>query len=327
MSSLDSNILPPNFNHCVALIRRGEVVAFPTETVYGLGADASNPGAVRKVFETKGRPSDNPLIVHISDSEQLGELVTEISDPVQRLMKQCWPGPLTLVMPKQPQVLDLVTAGLDTVAVRMPNHLMALKFIRRTGPLVAPSANTSGRPSPTKAQHVRDDFGDKVAILDGGPCKIGLESTVLDVSQTPFTILRPGFYGADELSRIANVEVRSHAEQSTGTMDTPKSPGTKYTHYTPQATVRWMKPGEKARISDSTLYLLQPNDTSNSGDVTAPNIIRYRDIPQMAAELFDRFRQADHEGYEEVVIQSFETTKIQLPLVEALLNRIEKAIG
>jgi L-threonylcarbamoyladenylate synthase len=323
----EAPILPNNFDACVNRIQRGEVVAFPTETVYGLGADASNPSAVRKVFETKGRPSDNPLIVHISDIQQLDELVNGISDPVRKLMEQCWPGPLTLVLLKRPQVLDLVTAGLQTVAVRMPRHKLALAFIERTGPLVAPSANTSGRPSPTKAQHVRDDFGDRVAVLDGGSCQIGLESTVLDATQESFTILRPGYYGAQELSRIAGVSVRSHSESTSDQTDTstPKSPGTKYTHYTPQATVRWIRPDEQPEDSAQTLYLLHhPSPDQPQAD----NIVTFTDFPQMAVELFDRFRQADHEGYDEVAIQPFDLQKVDtIPIVEALLNRIEKAIG
>jgi L-threonylcarbamoyladenylate synthase len=323
----DSPNLPDNFSQCVHLIQRGEVVAFPTETVYGLGADASNPGAVRKVFETKGRPSDNPLIVHISNRDQLKDLVTGISETIERLMDHCWPGPLTLVLPKQPQVLDAVTAGLDTVAVRMPKHKLALAFIEETGPLVAPSANTSGRPSPTKAQHVRDDFGDQVSVLDGGPCQIGLESTVLDVSQEPYTILRPGFYGSKELSRLAGVPVQGYDHAQSADSKTPKSPGTKYTHYTPHATVRWMDPTETAQASDQVLYLLHaPNE--EDAEVDAPqNIIRFGDIPQMAAELFDRFRQADHDGYSEVAIQPFDKKEQGLALVDALLNRIGKAIG
>ncbi|MGM0589370.1 MAG: L-threonylcarbamoyladenylate synthase [Bacteroidota bacterium] len=326
MPNSQAQNLPNNFEACVSHIKRGEVVAFPTETVYGLGADASNPSAVRKVFETKGRPSDNPLIVHISDISQLDDLVTDISDPVRKLMNQCWPGPLTLVLPKQPQVLDLVTAGLNSVAVRMPKHELALAFIERTGPLVAPSANTSGKPSPTKAQHVRDDFGDQVEVLDGGPCQIGLESTVLDVTQEPYTILRPGYYGAQELSRIAGLAVRSHSKSISDQTDTsiPKSPGTKYTHYTPQAQVRWIRPGETPTSSDQILYLIHSPSSDQS---KTSNIIIFEEIPQMAAELFDRFRQADHEGFEEVVIQPFEKEQSKESLVEALLNRIEKAIG
>jgi L-threonylcarbamoyladenylate synthase len=171
-----------SFQKAVELIRAGDVVAIPTETVYGLAADAFNISAVKKTFEVKGRPPDNPLIVHISRTEQLDEIADEIPEDAFKLAETFWPGPLTLVLKKKPIVPDIVTGGLNTVAVRMPDHPLTRKLIEQTGPLTAPSANRSGRPSPTRPEHIREDFGSTVHILEGGSAKLGLESTVLDMS-------------------------------------------------------------------------------------------------------------------------------------------------
>ncbi|MEX0894887.1 MAG: L-threonylcarbamoyladenylate synthase, partial [Balneolaceae bacterium] len=167
-------------HEAVALIQRGEVVAFPTETVYGLGADAHNPEAIQKIFKVKGRPADNPLIIHLANLQEVAEFALEVPKPARQLMEKCWPGPLTLIFKKKPGVPDTATAGLPTVALRIPDHPVALELLRQTGPLAAPSANRSGSPSPTKAEHVRRDFGDDFPVLDGGMSNIGLESTVLD---------------------------------------------------------------------------------------------------------------------------------------------------
>ncbi|MGE5703207.1 MAG: L-threonylcarbamoyladenylate synthase, partial [Clostridia bacterium] len=174
------------------LIREGEVVAFPTETVYGLGADALSNHAVEKIFEAKGRPSDNPLIVHIGSVEQLSQVVSVVTDEAKLLIQTFWPGPLTLILPKQETVADLVTAGLETVGVRMPDHPIALALIQAAGvPIAAPSANLSGKPSPTTAEHVRVDLAGRIAaIVDGGATGVGVESTVIDMTATPPMILR-----------------------------------------------------------------------------------------------------------------------------------------
>ncbi|MEC0238183.1 L-threonylcarbamoyladenylate synthase, partial [Paenibacillus kribbensis] len=193
------------------LLQAGETVAFPTETVYGLGADARSTTAVEAVFAAKGRPSDNPLIVHISDPVQLSGMVANINDTAQALMDAFWPGPLTLVLPVVPQALSpRVTAGLDTVGVRMPDHPIALRLIAEAGcPLAAPSANRSGRPSPTLAQHVQEDLGGRIGgILDGGPTGVGLESTVVQAGDDgTVTILRPGGVTAEQLAAVARAVV------------------------------------------------------------------------------------------------------------------------
>ncbi|MEX0995402.1 MAG: L-threonylcarbamoyladenylate synthase, partial [Balneolaceae bacterium] len=235
----------------VTLIKQGEIVAFPTETVYGLGADAHNPDAISKIFEMKGRPADNPLIVHLADPKQVVDFAMEIPAAAKKLMEICWPGPLTLIFKKKPEVPDAVTAGLSTVAIRVPDHPVALELIRQTGPLAAPSANRSGSPSPTKAEHVRTDFGSEFPVLDGGMSEIGLESTVLDVSETPFTILRPGKYTAEELFKITGKKVQTG--QKTG--DKPKSPGIQYTHYKPKAIVQWYDTATLSSDKDQVLLI------------------------------------------------------------------------
>lgn len=299
----------------IQLIKSGEIVAFPTETVYGLGADAWNPSAIQKVFEVKGRPSDNPLIVHISSIEQVEYFGTEIPETAKKLMNAFWPGPLSLILKKKPEVLDAVTAGLDTVAIRMPNHSMALEFISRTGPLVAPSANKSGRPSPTNAVHVREDFGIDFPVIDGDSTKIGLESTVVDLSGTEVTILRPGSISKKQLEEVLEMEIHeSFFQTSIG----PKSPGQKYSHYKPKAKVRWLKKSDS--LNDTSVLFLLMNS-----EIETNNIVNYQgDLTRLAKELYDRFRQADIEDFDLVVIESFED--IDHPIVSALLNRISKAI-
>lgn len=301
----------------IDLIKAGEVVAFPTETVYGLGADAWNPAAIKKVFSVKGRPSDNPLIVHIADEEQLSEFALEIPQTAQVLIKEFWPGPLTFVLPKKDQVLDAVTAGLYTVAVRMPDHEIALNFIRQTGPLVAPSANKSGRPSPTKAEHVKADFGEDFPVIEGKATKVGLESTVLDLTGEEPEILRPGSISHREIEDIIGVKVKESFFHHT---ERPKSPGQKYSHYKPAAIVRWMESNEQANQKD-TLYLM----TSASASKDSNQIAYKGDLNKLASELYDRFRQADIEGYKSVALEPF--GRNESPIRSALMNRIQKAIG
>ena len=218
------------------LIAAGEVVAFPTETVYGLGADGLNAGAVAKIFAAKGRPADNPLILHIADAEQILPLTAGLNANARALMETFWPGPLTIVVPRSSVVPDIVTAGLDTVAVRMPSHPVAAALIRAAGcPIAAPSANVSGKPSPTNAQDVAEDMTGKIAgILDGGSCGIGVESTVVDTTSPVPTILRPGGITREMLEeRLGAVEIDPALNGDPALK--PKAPGMKYRHYAPQA--------------------------------------------------------------------------------------------
>jgi L-threonylcarbamoyladenylate synthase len=305
----------------VTLLKNGEVVAFPTETVYGLGADAWNPDAVQTVFTTKGRPADNPLIVHISQYSEAEDFATEISDDARKLMKAYWPGPLTLIFKKKPDVLDLITAGLDTVALRWPKHPLSQDLIARVGPLVAPSANSSGKPSPTRPEHVKEDFGEDFPVIEGGETDIGLESTVLDVTSTPYQIYRPGAISAHDITKITRKAVVQADKESGNTA--AKSPGTKYSHYTPQATVNWLDI-EQSTYNSDTLYLLHKRSSDKSGD----NVITYdTHYKQMARELYDRFRQADHRHLRQIHIEPFSDADLEQPIVAALHNRITKAIG
>ena len=239
------------------LIQAGELVAFPTETVYGLGANGLNGEAVAKIFEAKGRPADNPLIEHIAKKSDVRQLWSRMPKQAQILMDTFWPGPLTLVAPKSDIVPDEVTAGLDTVAVRMPQNKTARALIAKAGvPIAAPSANRSGRPSPTTAQHVLDDLGGRIPlILDGGPCKYGVESTVLSLVGEP-TILRPGAITREMLSAlIGDVRVSKSVLNPMQDGEVAASPGMKYQHYAPNAeVVVVLGAPEQAARRISTLY-------------------------------------------------------------------------
>ena len=215
-------------------LENGEVVAFPTETVYGLGADARNEKAVAKIFDAKGRPSDNPLIVHVHDKSQIRQFVTDIPAKAELLIDKFMPGPLTVILPANDRIASNVTAGLDTVGIRIPDHPLALKLLERCAlPLAAPSANKSGKPSPTTADHVYHDLHGKIAgILDGGATGVGVESTVIDMTRETPVILRPGGVTHEEIEQvIGEVKLSNHVKSDS----TPKAPGMKYNHYEPNA--------------------------------------------------------------------------------------------
>lgn len=223
-----------------SIIRGGGLVAFPTETVYGLGANGLDPAAVEGIFRAKGRPSDNPLILHVAKKSDVKDLWTRVPEEARRLMDAFWPGPLTLIFNRSSLVPDQVAAGLPTVAVRMPDHKTALALIRAAGvPIAAPSANLSGRPSPTTAQHVKADLDGRIdLILDGGPCRVGLESTVLSLCGAP-TILRPGGVTREMLEAVmGSVQVSSAVLSPLQAGAAAPSPGMKYKHYAPNAQVR-----------------------------------------------------------------------------------------
>jgi L-threonylcarbamoyladenylate synthase len=306
----------------IELLNEGKIVAFPTETVYGLGADAWNPSAIKKVFDQKGRPSDNPLIVHVASVTSVNDFAHNISDDAQTLIQAFWPGPLTLIFNKKPKVLDLVTAGLDTVAIRWPSHPLSQDLIANVGPLVAPSANSSGRPSPTHPDHVREDFGENFPVIEAGKTAIGLESTVLDLTQKPYQIYRPGAVSAQDIKEEIGSEVVLRSEQDKSTA--AKSPGTKYSHYAPDAAVRWLN-SDDTTDQEGTLYLLHTTQEYQ----LAKNIIHYDgDFQKLGRELYDRFRQADHQDYNSIAIEPFSNTMLTTkPLTEALKNRINKAVG
>ncbi len=284
------------------LIRLGELVAFPTETVYGLGASVFLPEAIQKIFQVKGRPQDNPLIVHISDLKQLEMIVQDVPESFYLLAKAFFPGPLTVLLKKKECVPAIVSANLETIGVRMPAHELALKLIEAVGvPLVAPSANISGRPSSTRAEHVVNDFAGHIAgVLDGGPCGLGIESTVLALDPVP-TILRPGAIGQKELEAVLGVPVLFAGES----VEKPASPGMKYRHYAPRAKVLVFETQK-----DLEVYL----SLAGSKKRTILYTIRQQD-------LYASFRQADVEGKEEILILCDETVQKN----RALMNRIHKA--
>lgn len=311
-------------NNAAELIKGGGIVAFPTETVYGLGADAWDPTAVQKIFDIKGRPPDNPLIVHIASKTMVNDFAEEVPGDARILMDVFWPGPLTLIFRKKPEVLDIVTGGMDTVALRWPGHPLSQELIALSGPLVAPSANTSGRPSPTRPEHVKEDFGDDFPVIEAGETQIGLESTVLDLTTEPHTIYRPGYIGKDELEVALgkNITVSPAGDNS----DQKRSPGTRYSHYAPEAKVSWLNSGrDEITPRGDALFLLHFKKYTATGK----NIIRYKgNYERFARELYDRFRQADHEKYDFVYVEPFSKAQLEKkPLVRALKNRIDKASG
>ena len=310
-----------NVEKAAKLIRDGNVVALPTETVYGLAADALNIVAVQKIFDLKKRPADNPLIVHVANTDQSFTLADIESNDFFRLTEEFWPGPLTLVLPKKPQVLDIITAGLGTVAVRMPDHPKMLSVIENTGPVAAPSANRSGKPSPTRPEHVEDDFGEEFPIVDGGSCSVGIESTVLDISGDTPVILRPGQVTADQIETILQKRVE---QQSSDKDQIRRSPGTRYSHYKPNAAVHWMTSHNSARSHQSdTLYIYHTNEPKNKSE----SIICFSgNYGEFAKSLYDLYRTADKKNYRYIKIEPFDSMS-ESTIVPALVNRIQRSVS
>ena len=238
------------------ILREGGLVAFPTETVYGLGANALDEEAARKIYEAKGRPSDNPLIAHVSAMEEVYPLVSQVSEKAKKLMDAFWPGPMTLIFPKSDLVPYGTTGGLDTVAVRMPSDPVANRLIALAGvPVAAPSANTSGRPSPTTAQHVLQDMDGRIdMIIDGGPVGIGVESTIVDVSVETHTVLRPGAITMEMLEEVlGEVQIDPAILGPVSADLRPKAPGMKYKHYAPKADLTLVEPEDGDMESPDSL--------------------------------------------------------------------------
>lgn len=331
MAEMNTEMLNPNqIERAAELLAQGEVVAFPTETVYGLGANALDPHAVAKIFAAKGRPQDNPLIVHCTGVEQVEKFVREIPAEARLLMERFWPGPLTLVLKKAEVVPLVVTAGLDTVAVRVPNHPVALQLLQTVDfPLAAPSANLSGRPSPTRAEHVLLDLAGRIpAILDGGETGWGVESTVLDCTTKPFQLLRPGGVTLEELQEV--VEVGWKQAQSAD--EPPRSPGMKYAHYAPKAEVYLVSgPNAAARIRELSEPLLEQG--IRVGVMTweersklfpgLPVLVmgRHGDLSSAANRLYHLLRRADELGLQVLYVETVSEEHLGL----AIMNRLRKA--
>ncbi len=311
------------------ILAEGGLVAFPTETVYGLGGNALCAETVSRIYAAKGRPSDNPLIVHIAEKKDLYPLVKEVPLSAEKILEHLWPGPVTFILEKSDLVPDAVTAGGKTVAVRMPEHEIARELIKMSGvPVAAPSANVSGRPSPTKASHVVEDLGERIdCIVDGGICRVGLESTVIDLTVTPPRILRPGGISQEMLSALLG-EVEGYAPKDEDE-NAPKSPGMKYKHYAPKG---HMTVYDGAGCRQEILRAIKERAGKNICVLTAGACEDYDCTTMNCGEtaelysknLFDALRTADEQGAELIFAE--------LPfkkggIATALRNRIYKSAG
>ena len=315
---------PEALTHAAEVIRAGGLVAFPTETVYGLGADALSEAAVARIFEAKERPRGNPLIVHVADATALDEVAVRVTDRAREVVASFWPGPLTLVLDRAAAVPLITTGGLDTVAVRVPAHPVAQGLIRAAGrPLAAPSANRSGRPSPTRAPHVLEDLGGRIElILDGGSTSVGLESTVLDMTTEPPTLLRPGGVTLEQLeAHLGRVRLATGDDEAAG-----RSPGLRFRHYAPRAKVVLIEAGagEEAVVSwldggKSVALMAQ-----RSVGLDRPGL-RVRlmpvDLEAYARELFEALRDLDATGVDAIFVEGI----AEVGLGRAIMDRLRRA--
>lgn len=322
-----------HYSQAVDFLHNHEVVAFPTETVYGLGAIATSEEAVAKIFAAKGRPSDNPLIVHIAHQEQAARYVKNIPIVAERCMDAFWPGPLTIIMEAKEGVFaSNVTAGLATVGLRVPNHPVALELLRAVdAPVAAPSANKSGKPSPTTAQHVAEDMKNIIpCIIDGGATGVGVESTVLDVTVTPPVILRPGGITKEMLEEVIGEVIEPTAEEQENPA-TPKAPGMKYTHYAPIAPVVLVEQ-TKEKVAQAIAHfknegqrvaLLAPREYENTQAHYYFTYGSEGNLEEMSSTLYNVLRACD--ATDATIILA--TTVEKKGLGVAIMNRLEKAAG
>ncbi len=311
------------------LLKKDELVAFPTETVYGLGANALSSRAIKKIFEAKNRPADNPLIVHIAKKSDLKKYTKNIPKIANRLISSFWPGPLTIILEKNKLIPKIATAGLDYVAIRMPANKIALELIKESGvPLAAPSANLSTKPSPTLAKHVIEDLNGKIAgIIDGGSTKIGLESTVLDLTTTPPTLLRPGDI---TIKQIENLIGPINLPKNKKNQIITKSPGTKYRHYSPKTKI-YLFEGNKNKVNQAIQKLINSNKNKKIGVITNNKNSNYKNTflvhfigsteKPMARNLFKVFRDLDEKKLDFIVAEGINDENLGL----AIMNRLRKA--
>lgn len=330
VDNLENN---PQVVDAATLLQVNEVVAFPTETVYGLGGNAKSDKAVEKIFAAKGRPSDNPLIIHIADKKQLNEFVTEIPEKADILMERFWPGPLTIIFKKKNGVLsEKATAGLDSVGVRMPDHPVALALLEKCQlPIAAPSANSSGKPSPTNAQHVIEDLNGKIAgVLDGGSTGVGVESTVLDCTEDVPVILRPGGVTKEQLEAVVG-EVHLDAALS-DEVSKPKAPGMKYQHYAPNAPLYLVNGStsflqklveEKQKEGLRVGVLATEESVENYQSDVAIACGKRRELETVATVLYETLRNFNKEKVDIIFSEMFPNTGVG----HAIMNRLLKAAG
>lgn len=320
------------------VIRAGGLVAFPTETVYGLGGDALNPLSSEKIYRAKGRPSDNPLIVHIADMEALGAVVSEVPESAAKLAERFWPGPLTMIFRKSAIVPYETTGGLDTVAVRMPMHRVARELIRAAGGYVAaPSANRSGRPSPTVAKYVTEDMDGRIEmIIDGGDVEIGLESTIVDLTTEKPIILRPGYITRQMLEQVLVSVEEDDTLMRDDSGQAPKAPGMKYRHYAPKGDLTVVDGPEECVVEYINTQIEKNRKRNKITGVIATNtsVMKYHadvcksagnrdDEDTIARELYRILREFDDENVEVIYAESFDTSGIG----QAIMNRLLKAAG
>lgn len=321
------------------LIKEGELVAFPTETVYGLGGNGLFPDAARKIYAAKGRPSDNPLILHVCNMEMVESLVKEIPENARHTMEHFWPGPMTVILERSDKVPDCVTGGLDTVAIRMPNHPVAIDLIGRSGvPIAAPSANTSGRPSPTKAEHVMEDLQGKIPmILDGGAVLVGVESTIIDFTQEVPVILRPGWITKEKLEDFLGCEVLMNTSLKASDNGVPRAPGMKYKHYAPKAQMILVLGDDQDKVVEYINHLAEEEgrkgkkigviaSEETKGRYHADEVVsvgQRAHLETVTAHLYDVLREFDHKDVDMIYSEGFEGE----PLSEAIMNRMVKAAG
>ena len=321
-----------------AVMQSGGLVAFPTETVYGLGGDALNKESSRKIYAAKGRPSDNPLIVHIYRFEDIYEIAGQVPEEAKKIADAFWPGPLTMILPKSDKVPLETTGGLNTVAIRMPSHPVAQKLIEYSGGYVAaPSANTSGRPSPTVAKYVEEDMMGKIdVIIDGGEVGIGLESTIIDLTVSPPQILRPGYITKEMLSKVLGEVDTDVTILRADSGQAPKAPGMKYRHYAPKGDLTIVQGSPEdvtAYINDKTAQAQRAG--AKVGIIgTEENLSAYHsdviksvghrgDEDSVARHLYTILREFDDEGVTQIYSEGFETAGFG----QAIMNRLLKAAG
>lgn len=333
---METKLLKPTeeaINLACSLIKNGEVVGVPTETVYGLAGDSTNSSAIKKIFKAKGRPSDNPLIVHISNMEMLNEIVSFVPEDAKILAKHFWPGPLTIIMPKGKKVCDENCAGLDSVGVRMPSNEIAHEIIKRSGtPFSAPSANISGKPSPTTAQDVYADMNGRIPlIIDGGECQAGLESTVISVLTEIPTILRPGVITKEMIANVLKKEVVVAKAVTAGVKNDEQvlSPGMKYKHYAPKAQVIILNGPIDRFITyvnshkTEKTYVLCFEDEQSLFDIPTITFGKEHDANSQAKNLFSALRKLDSTDAEIVFSRCPKTTGVSL----AVYNRLIRSAG
>ena len=325
-------------HQAVELLRAGELVAFPTETVYGLGADADNPGALAKIFKAKGRPADHPLIVHIPDVTHMAQWAWEVPDAARRLTAAFWPGPLTLILKRQPRVDDLVTGGQNTIGLRVPDHPLALQLLLQfNGGIAAPSANRFGRISPTTADHVRDELGDRVAlVLDGGPCAIGIESTIVDLSRGTPVILRPGIISAEQIEHVLSSPLsgggcREAAGEgpTSRNQPTPRVSGSLDAHYAPITPLRLVPSDEMPNQLQQALSAGHRVAVLSVQPIAIEGIHWYQaadNASQYAHDLYANLRMLDHAGVDLIMVESPPTSSEWLA-VNDRLSRAARGAG